>query len=788
MDTKWKKWKIVLSLTSFFLGMSLFLTNAVAVGGLLSTWGRELFHRTGDYQDSGDFRWYVSNCLEELLSAAVGGNKWKNYGTAYSDGLWMGSDQGYSSYGVEEQRESYYEAAAEGGGSIIQEEQETNDSTGYVEEAYVSGYASSWTNVKEYMAEKAKDKNLQYALVYKKKLIYTNIQDWEEKTSAEWDGRDFYKSLDPKEYNFCLWFNKNGDGKVEISRNGRQEDVYGDGVYDADSLWYVPGYTNFNVDDSTEDAVIFLAIAKEPKLYITGNYKDYGSVQYGEGLYYRQQQYLLVQKQFKRSCIWLGAAVLLLLLSFLLRKAKRLGTQAIARFLGNLWMEFKVPFCLLFPVVLFLFLNKDMMRETWMLFNYGGYWGDVLDQLLQMAMGKVFLLGCFWLVYFIVLDLRNNWGRLKKPLFDSLRTKELSYSVQKRLIRRYALMLATGILSLLTMVFSLLLVLQGGNKAYGDYAGNTAASKAWQSGLLTVMTILFLLLLLCVIAGFCAMKKYRRLAEDIGALSDHIKEIKGGNLSKGLKLPEDADLKQDAENLNDIQHGLENALREQMHSERMKVELVANVSHDIKTPLTSIVSYVDLLKQEEDLPQHVQEFIRILWEKAERLKTIVQDVFEVSKAASGQLPVQIEELDLGKLLRQTLADMDGQIVESGLKMRVVIPEEPVVILADGQRLYRVFQNLIQNALQYSLEGSRIFLSLTKVKTKYVVCVKNTSNLELEQGKDFTERFVRGDASRTDGGSGLGLSIAKSFTEACHGEFQVDMDADLFTVTVSFSEI
>ena len=168
--------------------------------------------------------------------------------------------------------------------------------------------------------------------------------------------------------------------------------------------------------------------------------------------------------------------------------------------------------------------------------------------------------------------------------------------------------------------------------------------------------------------------------------------------------------------------------------------------------------------------------MQILGEKSERLRTMVQDVFEVSKAASNQLPVNLEKLDLGKLLRQTLADMNVQIAESGLVMRTVIPEAPVMIMADGQRLYRVFQNLVQNALQYSLKGSRIFLTLTDNGSVAVANIKNTSGVELDDGVDFTERFVRGDASRTDGGSGLGLSIARSFTEACGGTFKVELNA------------
>ena len=194
-----------------------------------------------------------------------------------------------------------------------------------------------------------------------------------------------------------------------------------------------------------------------------------------------------------------------------------------------------------------------------------------------------------------------------------------------------------------------------------------------------------------------------------------------------------------------------------------------------------------MLNQEEELPEHIQDYVKVLDDKSQRLKSMVQDVFEISKAASGQLPVEMEQIDLGKLLRQTLADMEEVIQSSSVSLKTGIPEAPVMIYADGQRLYRVFQNLIQNALQYSLESSRVYLTLTcdnGNKTALTV-VKNISRSELRNDIDFTARFTRGDASRTDGGSGLGLSIAQSFTEACGGSFRVETDADLFTVTVEF---
>ena len=148
----------------------------------------------------------------------------------------------------------------------------------------------------------------------------------------------------------------------------------------------------------------------------------------------------------------------------------------------------------------------------------------------------------------------------------------------------------------------------------------------------------------------------------------------------------------------------------------------------------------------------------------------------------------MEQIDLGKLLRQTLADMNDQISQSTLVIRTSIPEQPVSVTADGQRLYRVFQNLLQNALRYSLEGSRVYLSLTEEDGRAVARIKNTSGVELSDGKDFTERFVRGDASRTDGGSGLGLSIAKTLVQMQGGLFELYLDGDLFKVTIEFPKV
>ena len=249
------------------------------------------------------------------------------------------------------------------------------------------------------------------------------------------------------------------------------------------------------------------------------------------------------------------------------------------------------------------------------------------------------------------------------------------------------------------------------------------------------------------------------------------------------KVSETSDIKADIDMLDTISETVNEAVEERIKSERMKIELVANVSHDLKTPLTSIISYIDLLKKSE-LDDEAAAYVEILDKKSQKLKSIVADVFSLAKATSG-IDVNMEELDLIRLFNQSLADADDKIKQSGKTLKVTVTEDSAPIMGDGAKLYRVFQNIIDNALKYSMEGSRIFLDIHKVGKNIVFTAKNISSYPIDFTADeITERFVRGDKSRTDGGSGLGLSIAKSFTEACGGSFDIELDGDMFKASVS----
>lgn len=300
-----------------------------------------------------------------------------------------------------------------------------------------------------------------------------------------------------------------------------------------------------------------------------------------------------------------------------------------------------------------------------------------------------------------------------------------------------------------------------------------------QSGLSEFMLLVFIVHLALYIYF-----NYRNL-KDIANLSRHIENISNGDYT-AVTASNTSTVRKMTENLNSISDSIEKTVEKQVRSERMKIDLVTNVSHDLKTPLTSIISYVDLLAEEE-MSEDARSYVTVLENKTQRLQTIVADLFDLAKATS-RTDVNLESLDLTVLTRQVIGEMEDKLKASGRELRTDIAVEKAPVLADGKKLYRVLQNLLDNAMKYSLEGTRIYLKLYKENGKFVISIKNTASYEMTFTADeITERFVRGDKSRTGEGSGLGLSIAKSFSEACKGELEVKIEDDVFAVTVSFDE-
>lgn len=241
-----------------------------------------------------------------------------------------------------------------------------------------------------------------------------------------------------------------------------------------------------------------------------------------------------------------------------------------------------------------------------------------------------------------------------------------------------------------------------------------------------------------------------------------------------------------AEAVNDMGDGLQEAIDSMLKNERMKAELITNVSHDIKTPLTSIINYVDLLKR-EPLPEgRAREYLSVLEQKSQRLKQLMEDLIEASRINSGSVELHCEELTLQQMLQQAYGEFDERLREQQLEAVLSLPKEPVRIYADGRQLWRVFENLLGNIVKYAMRGTRVYLELRETDGLAEVTFKNVSGQKLEaDAEELQERFVRGDPSRNTEGSGLGLSIAKSLTELMDGTFEVILDGDLFRVTLLF---
>lgn len=245
------------------------------------------------------------------------------------------------------------------------------------------------------------------------------------------------------------------------------------------------------------------------------------------------------------------------------------------------------------------------------------------------------------------------------------------------------------------------------------------------------------------------------------------------------------DLKEHAGQLGDLGGAIDNAVNERMKSERFKSELITNVSHDLKTPLTSIINYVDLLKKEEIDNPTAKEYIEVLDRKSQRLKKLTEDLVEASKASTGALTVSKDDLDLAQLIRQAVGEYGEKLTQADLTPVIGLPGEELRVCADGRHLWRVLDNLLSNCVKYALEGTRVYLDAAAWNGNAVITVKNVSREALNvPAEQLTERFVRGDASRTAEGSGLGLSIARSLTELQGGRFALSVDGDLFKATVT----
>lgn len=274
-------------------------------------------------------------------------------------------------------------------------------------------------------------------------------------------------------------------------------------------------------------------------------------------------------------------------------------------------------------------------------------------------------------------------------------------------------------------------------------------------------------------------------------IKEGIEKISEGELDYKIDLEDiHGEQRKIAEQVNSIGSGLDAAVEKNMKSERLKTDLITNVSHDIKTPLTSIINYVNLLKQEKFDDPKIQRYIEVLEEKSQRLKTLTEDVVEASKVSSGNISLEFMNINMIELIQQTSGEFEEKFQARNLTQIMNFPEEDAIVRVDGRRMWRVLANIYNNAAKYAMEGTRIYADLQTLDGKVIFSLKNISEqpLNISSAEELTERFIRGDLSRSTEGSGLGLSIAKTLTTMMGGTFDLYLDGDLFKVVIIFDKI
>ncbi|MCI8483255.1 MAG: HAMP domain-containing histidine kinase [Lachnospiraceae bacterium] len=308
-------------------------------------------------------------------------------------------------------------------------------------------------------------------------------------------------------------------------------------------------------------------------------------------------------------------------------------------------------------------------------------------------------------------------------------------------------------------------------------------NNAYKEDVMILGTLAFLLL--CGVEGVLIVRE----GVQRNKVLEGIRKISGGDLEYKIAVEElKGDNRRLAEEVNNIGDGLFHAVDDNMRNEHLKTDLITNVSHDIKTPLTSIINYVDLLKREDLQNERVQSYIAVLDSKSQRLKQLTEDLVEASKVSSGNIKLEMERINLVELIHQTEGEFDEKFQAKGLAVITNLPKEPVVVLADGRRIWRVLENLYNNVAKYAMKNTRVYVDMEADGEQVWFSIKNISENPLNiQADELTERFIRGDISRNTEGSGLGLSIAKNLTDLMGGTFEIYLDGDLFKATLGFRQ-
>lgn len=428
----------------------------------------------------------------------------------------------------------------------------------------------------------------------------------------------------------------------------------------------------------------------------------------------------------------------------------------------RVWLE------LLIPLAFILFLGLQLMEIYYDMTSI--YWNGGIDTLIQ-ALVKVFVLylgtwylgGCIGEIRLLglrgYLDRRSlivkNWNRLQrlyKRVIQSYREIHLGKDLRKKLL---GLLIVNGLVILLFCCL-------------------------WFAGIVGVV-------LYSAALYFLLLRYLDKVQKEFRTLQEMTQEMAAGNLkyepgNGELKLFEPL-----REDLVSIRNGFDKAVQEEVKSQRMKTELITNVSHDLKTPLTAIITYINLLKEKNLTEEQRSQYLDTLEKKSLRLKTLIEDLFEVSKANSGNVQLNLQSCDLVNLLKQVSLEMQDKLEEKQLITRMLLPEEKVILQLDSEKTYRIYENLFANVAKYAMERTRVYVGMIRNENTVSVIIKNITESELSiEPEELTERFVRGDASRGSvEGSGLGLAIVRSFTELQGGSLKISIDGDLFKVITTW---
>ena len=582
-----------------------------------------------------------------------------------------------------------------------------------------------------------------------------------------WDSANLIRRMDQQAAEqFC-----NGRNIVFASVEAKEQgEIWRSGANTAaDSPWQFTFSYDWMIPDPTADPLEETVLLAEENAYTVQLVlnsafpiqDDYALANWVAGMAYALRYWIYAI---------IAAAALLVLVCFiflLCAAGHRPGVEGVRPGWGT-----KIPLDLLTAAVsLVLFLGIQMVVEA----NFGG-----IGVVLVVVLGPAILAGVFtgWCMSLALRIKLGGWWR-NTVIYVALRwawkvLKKLGGGLQAAGRGLAGLLGGVPLVGKTVLIFLGLCVLEG-------FGILVSLGFFWSWGVLAFLWVVEKLLLFLAVLAVALMCRKLLLGGRALAAGDLAYQVDTSRMV--------LDFKSHGEDLNHIAQGMAAAVDQRMRSERMKTELITNVSHDIKTPLTSIINYADLIGREPRDSEKIPEYAAVLTRQSERLKRLIEDLVEASKASTGNLEVDLAPCQPGVLLTQAAGEYEQRLKDAGLDLVTRQPETPVTILADGRRLWRVFDNLMNNICKYAQRGTRVYLTLEERDGQAVISFKNTSRAPLDiPAEELLERFVRGDAARGGEGNGLGLSIARSLTELQKGTLDLTVDGDLFKVVLRFGTI